>query len=260
MPLIPHFDIDWLTRLLGSPEMRMQGVLDAHSYQASILIPNFKQNLRKHYSELIQGGINEFCVKAEISCEFEHFGLVIEFQTPAELVLHSESMVIDSGLCDIMARIGPVIIRNAYVDKTCRSMGHRNKFPHLNFHIDRTSMQETVYSMYTRDPFDEEQKYPRTSSTLFVANIVGHLQGIKEGLVKPTDKGVKATYSLFQKESITELVNDILLEHRWDLPEGQGEISMLDNRTCLHASYYRGVRGESYKIGVRYLAQKITEL
>jgi len=85
-------------------------------------------------------------------------------------------------------------------------MGHRNKFPHLNFHIDRTSKQETVYSMYTRDPFDEEQKYPRESSTLFAANIMGHLQGIKEGSIKPTDKGVKATYSLLAQEGIAEVV------------------------------------------------------
>lgn len=254
MPLTPHFNLIWLTRLLGSPELRMKGVLEGHAYQATVLIPNFKRHVMEHYSDIIHGDFNQFCVNAEIPCEFEHFGLAIDFQTPAELPLHNANMVIDAGLCDIMASVGPVIIRNAYVDAVSRSMGHRNKFPHLNFHVDRTSMQETVYSLYTRDPFDEEQKHPRKSSTLFVANIVGHLQGIREGLVSPAEKGMRGTYSLFQGENISGLLNDVLLEHRWDLPEGQGEISMLDNRTCLHASYYREVHGESYKIGVRYLA------
>ena len=254
MPLTPHFNKPWLSRLLASPEWSMQGVLDGYAYRASILIPDFKRHVTEHYMDIVKGDFNQFCANSEIPCEFEHFGLVIDFQMPAELQLHNAEMHIDSGLCDIMGVVGPIIIRNAYVDAISRSMGHRNKFPHLNFHVDRTSMQETVYSMYSRDPFDEEQKHPRKSSTLFVANIVGHLQGIREGLVSPDEKGMRGTYSLFQEESIPELLNDVLLEHRWDLPEGQGEISMLDNRTCLHASYYREAHGESYKIGVRYLS------
>lgn len=254
MPSIPHFNLAWLSRLLASPERHMQGVLDGHAYRAAVLIPDFPRRLMEHYRDIIGGDFKEFCVNAEIPCKFENFGISIDFQAPAELQLHDADMRIDANLCEIMDRVGPIIIRNAYVDAVSRSMGHRNKFPHLNFHVDRTSLQETVYSMYTRDPFDEEQKLPRTSSTLFVANIAGHLQGIRDGLVGPADKGVRATYNLFKGENISALVNEMLVEHRWDFPEGQGEISMLDNRTCLHASYYREAHGESYKIGVRYLA------
>ena len=254
MPLTPHFDSAWLARLLASPGQALHGELEGHAYRAAVLIPDFKRQVMEHYSDIIRGDFDCFCVNAEIACEFEHFGIAVDFERPAELHLHTPEMVLVPGLCDIMAKAGPIITRNVCVDALSRSMGHRNKFPHLNFHIDRTSMQETVYSMYSRDPFDEEQKYPRTSSTLFVANIVAHLQGLREGLVKPADKGVRSTYSLFKGEIIADLANHVLLEHRWDRPAGQGEISMLDNRTCLHASYYREVYGESYKIGVRYLA------
>lgn len=41
----------------------------------------------------------------------------------------------------------------------------------------------------------------------------------------------------------------MVLEQRWDEPEGIGEIA-----TMLHASYYCNLNALGYRIGVRYLA------
>jgi hypothetical protein len=180
---------------------------------------------------------------------------MIAFANSTELECHDDEMVLDEGLRQLIARVGAVIIRNAYMVAKFRDRGHRNRFPHLNFHIDRSVNQPTQYSMYTRNPFDDEQKYPRTSSTLFVPSIVANLQAVKEQQPNAaSDKGIRNTYTLFTDEDMSQILNNIVLEHSWDQPQGVGEISMLDNRTSLHASYYRHPAEKGYKIGVRYLA------
>ena len=50
------------------------------------------------------------------------------------------------------------------------------------------------------------------------------------------------------------LINNIIIEHAWNEVTGTGEISMLDNITCLHVSYYPIAHEKEYKIGVRYVA------
>lgn len=150
--------------------------------------------------------------------------------------------------------VGAVVIKNVYLDSEHRNMGHRNRFPQLNFHVDRSEKQPTHYSMYTRNPFDNEQKHPRKSSTLFVPSIIGYLQSLKEKSIDPASaKGNKGTYTIFTKENMSELVNNIIIEYAWSEVTGTGEISMLDNITCLHASYYP-THEKGYKIGVRYVA------
>ena len=125
----------------------------------------------------------------------------------------------------------------------------------MKFHRDRNEFQPTPYSLYTRDPFDEEQMQPRTSSTLFIANIVAYLQCIKEEEYDQIkSKGTNSHYNIFQNADIPDLINKTILEHRWDEPENIGEISMIDNRTMLHASFYRNPLKEGYRIGVRYLS------
>ena len=159
-----------------------------------------------------------------------------------------------NGLHPIIKEVGAVIIKNAYLDSEHRDMGHRNRFPQLNFHVDRSEKQPTHYSMYTRNPYDEEQKHPRKSSTLFVCSIVGYLQSVKEKTIDPqSESGNKGTYTIFTKENVPELVNKVIIEHAWNEKTGTGEISMLDNITCLHASYYPMAHEKGYKIGVRYV-------
>ena len=255
MYLEPAFDSSWLQQLLRAPGKCLRGQLGGIEYEARIVIPGIRENITRHYAAFIRGNLEQLCAEIEVPLPPADYGVEITFSEPAELKLHNENLVIHPGLRDIMAKNGPVIIRNACLDEAQRNLGHRNKFPHLNFHLDRTSKQHTVFSMYTRNPFDSEQRYPRPSSTLFTPQLTAYLQAVKESQLHiGEEKGIRGTYQIFEKENMPELFNSIILEHRWDLPEGQGEISKLDNRTCLHSSFYREANRESYKIGVRYLA------
>jgi len=249
-----HFTRQWLTRLLQNPGATIQGMLNQHPYEACIAIPNYKQRVVEHYKSLLPTGLDSFCQQANIPCEFQHFGIIINFKQPIEIILHDDDMDLDEGLRFLMAEIGPVTLKNAYLNIKHRGYGHRNRFPHLNFHVDRTANQPTHYSMYTRDPTDPEQILPRTASTLFTANIIGHLQGLKEGIIQPGTTGIKGTYTVFTKENMEDVFGDLIMEQRWDEPKGTGEIAMLDNLTCLHASYYRDQQLKGYRIGVRYLS------
>lgn len=250
-----HFHANWMFNLLNNPTLRIRGIFQNIPYTAEIVIPNYRDRLIDHYSSLLGEGLDSFCQQIQIPFHYRHYGLMIYFEKPVELELHNEQGVLDAGLRDIIARNGPVIIKNACIVKKMRAHGHRNRFPHLNFHIDRSDNQPTQYSMYSRDPFDAEQRYPRTASTLFVPSCVGPMQAVREGNEQLRfHKGRLSTYTLFTREDCARLMNRIILEHRWDEAEGIGEISMLDNRTTLHASYYRDMYNKGYKIGVRYLA------
>jgi len=250
-----HFNRYWLNKPLTNPNQPFRSAYNKQPYSAQIAIPHYRERLLNHYSDILHGNINGFCQRAEIPAfEFEHYGIVIQFEQPAILQLHDTNMELNSGLKDLIKQVGAVIIKNAYMNLEFRNRCHRNRFPQLNFHIDRSSAQPTHYSMYSRDPFDDEQKFPRTSSTLFIPSIVGHLQAIKEQQIKPDEKGLKNTYTLFTHENMAELSNNIILEHSWNEPQGTGELSMLDNLTALHSSYYPNPAAKGYKIGVRYLS------
>jgi len=69
----------------------------------------------------------------------------------------------------------------------------RNIFPDLNFHVDRGGQQESLYSLFTRDPFNETQKEPRTSSTVTIANVAGYLQRLRETGKPPTSVNMSCT-------------------------------------------------------------------
>ena len=250
-----HFNANWLKTLINTPHREINGNYNGRDYVAKLVTQDYATRINEYYRDITKGNLASFCQQAQIPFNFTHFGVEIHFNAATELLLHDDDLNMEPGLHQLIAGVGAVIIKNAYMSDKLRKVGHRNRFPHLNFHVDRTANQPTHYSMYARDPLDEEQQYPRTSSTLFLPNIVGHLQGIKEGLINPqTDKGVRGTYNLFCKEAVHELMQDIIIEHRWDEPKGVGEISMLDNLTLLHASYYRDASKTGYKIGVRYLA------
>lgn len=250
-----HFNANWLNQLINNPQSTISGQFNTSSYSARIALPDYPRRLQAFYSGTLQGDIYTYSNQVEIPYAFNHFGVLIEFSEPTELELHDEGEVLNEGLRQIIARVGPVIIRNAYMVAKYRDRGHRNRFPHLNFHIDRSANQPTQYSMYTRNPFDAEQQFPRTSSTLFAPSIIGNLQSVKEGQPDATtDKGMRGTYTIFTKENMEAVLGNVVLEHPWNEPKGVGEISMLDNRTTLHASYYRDLSEKGYKIGVRYLA------
>ncbi len=235
--------------------MVMTGDLQGRDYTARIGIPNYRDRIQRHYKDLMFGTLNDECQAAEIPCPFQHFGVHVRFSQPTEVLLYNDDLRIHPGLCEIVERVGPLVLHNVYLSEAVRTYGHRNRFPHLQFHVDRNSAQTTRYSMYTRDPKDDEQRHPRTASTLFVANIVAHLQGIKDGSVKRyVDKGSRASALLFDGEDMDTVLGEVAFEQLWDEPEGIGEIAMIDNATVLHASYYRNIAIPGYRIGVRYLA------
>lgn len=234
--------------------MKTTGCYNNSDYSARIIFPHHKKNICRHYSELVMSDLDSFCQFSQLPLAFTHFGVEIRFVENIQVELHNENLLLDEGLRQMLDTVGAIVLKNAVMTSRLRDMGHRNRFPHLNFHVDRSANQVTYYSMYTRNPFDDIQIHPRTSSTLFIPAVVGHLQGLREGLVKPQDKGLKGTYTLFTEEDISELSRFLILEHAWDEPYGTGEISMLNNLNLLHASYYRDPVNKGYKIGVRYLA------
>lgn len=249
------FNNAWLQPLLRNPLQEVRGTLNNNPYVARIMIPNYRRNIEEHYAPQMQGSLQQECQHANMPMPVEHFGVAICFEQRTEVTLYNPDLEINNGLCELMRTVGIVVLQNAHHPTAIRDYGHRNRFPHLQFHIDRSAKQDARYSMYTRDPFDEEQKHPRTASTIFIPNIVGQLQGYKEGTIdRSAGENIITANLFFSKEDTTELLNRIILEQRWDQPEGVGEIAMIDNATLLHASYYRNAQRTGYKIGVRYLS------
>lgn len=245
---------DKLKALLDNPGRQVMGQIAGQTYRARIGIPDYRKKVAAYYEACLGVSLEAVCEQAAIPMEFDHFGLIVEFETPVELEMFDGGFVMDAGPRDLIAKFGGVIVRNVCLNADRVDNEHRAKFRHLNFHYDRGDHQERQYSLYTRDPRDPIQQPPRESSTLFIANIVAQLQKMKEsGETEVGQPGVRPSYMIFEKESVVDLIDEIILEHRWDEPQGTGEISMLNNRTALHASYYRTAARVSYQIGVRYL-------
>jgi hypothetical protein len=218
-----------------------------------IIIPYHLQKLKQFYKPNILTSIEIAQRDSGITYDTLHFGLCICFEQSTELHLHDSNMELEQGLKHLIREFGVVIIKNAFLDSESRDLGHRAKFPHLKFHYDRTQLQPTVYSVYTRNPFDVEQKQPRIASTLFAPNIVAYLQSLKEQNYRGvSNKGVLSNYDLFFDENMENVTSNIVVEHKWNEPEGIGELSMIDNRTVLHASFYRDGLHPGYRIGVSY--------
>jgi len=231
-----------LDALRRKPDHPVTGVHGGVGYQARVAIPHHMDNVAKRYGVRLAQNV--------VPLEYPHFGTIIEFKSPIELPVCDENRVLDSGLREIVEVFGPVILRNAYLPERDRRQGQRNIFPSLRFHFDRGSTQEDRYSLFWRDPFDETHRAPRTSSTLILANAVAYLQGQVEGDPSPH---FKPLYQLFENEELAPLIGKVVLEQAWRAPAGTGEISILDNRTVLHASYYAEPEDRGYPIGVRYL-------
>ncbi|MDJ0949420.1 MAG: hypothetical protein QNJ94_10905 [Alphaproteobacteria bacterium] len=229
-----------IARLEQHPEQELAGRINGTSWSVKVAIPNYGREITRHYGRDVHG--------TGVPFDFRHFGLKCRFADPVELALYDANGVLDEGVRELVRRFGPVIFSRAMLPSAHRDPGQRNVFSNLNFHYDRGAAQGNVISLFWRDPADPVQRHPRESSTLFLANAVAYLQSLKEGAA-PHE--LKATYTLFEQEDIASLDGRILLELPWNEPEGNGEIAVLDNRTILHASYYREARG--WPISVRYL-------
>jgi len=169
----------------------------------------------------------------DLDLPFRHFGLSIEFENAIEIAVHDEERRLDPGLRALLDRFGPLSLRNAYLSD--RSPGQRNVFQSLSFHIDRGGIQDDKISLFWRDPFDPLHYKPRSSSTLVLANVAAYLQALKEG---ESEHEFKKHYYLFENEDIDPLIDDVLIELDWRADDGVVEISVVDNQTVLHASYY----------------------
>lgn len=217
------------------------------------MIPDYRKQICSHYGLNSVDALASLCREVDIDMPFEHFGIAISFHDACELALFGKEGVLDAGMQLLIAEFGLVVLHNACLDPLGRSVEHRARFKHLSFHRDRDPGQASRFSLYSRSPYCEEQREPRESSTLFMANIVAHLQMRKEQPTVKQQPGVRAHYELFETEGVKSCIGSIVAEHAWNDPAGVGELSMLDNRTALHSSYYQNTSKRSYRIGVRYL-------
>lgn len=247
-------DAAQLNSLQRNPRSSISGKIAGIGYTAHIAIPNYSENIRSFYRNGGTLDIQSIAHKAQVDVPFVHFGLIVKFDKAIEIHLHDEHMQLDTDIKDMVAEFGAVIIRNAYLHADRRSEGHRNRFPHLNFHVDRSPNQPNPYSLFSRDPFCPEQTEPRTSSSLFIPNLVAYLQCVREGQASLLESKTYLSHcDIFEQEDLSEILNKIVLEQSWTEPAGTGELTVLDNRTVLHASYYRDASRKGYRIGVRYV-------
>jgi len=234
-----EFSSENLRGLREDSDRTVCGTIGGSRYRARVIIPHYGHRIARHYGCDLAG--------APVDFGFASFGLHCAFESPTEIDLYSSDLRLCDAVRDLIARFGPVTFANAYMAADKRE-GQRNIFPSLDFHYDRAPEHENQYSLFHRDPFCKIQKEPRKSTTLILANTVAYLQERKEGgdLSK-----FRSLHHLFEQEHIPNLVGEIMLETAWSAPQGTGEIVVFDNRTVLHASFYKGDAG--YPIGVRYL-------
>jgi hypothetical protein len=250
-----EFNQSLISNLDLNPNTPIVNKLFGNSFKAEIIIPEYFQIIQQYYHSQIKYSIKYYHDNLNLPPLFSHFGICITFEKSTKIHIHDTNMVLSNSVKTLLIKYGAVILKNVYLDAEMRDMGHRNRFPQLNFHIDRNPMQLTHFSVYTRNPFDEEQKHPRSSSTLFIPYLVGYLQGLKEGKDHVADKNGLITSSvLYQPTAIPELLNSIILPHSWNESENTGEISIIDNINILHASYYPNEFNKGYRIGVRYVS------
>ena len=249
-----EFDVAAFAPLLRRPERGLEGRFKGLPYSARIAIPDYGERVARHYAGVARDGLAAAGIGAGIAFELPRFGLIVEFDQAASIRVHAEDMVLDDSIRALIARFGAVFFRNARIAGAARRRFHRNIFPHLRFHVDRGANAVNQYSCFTRDPGEAEQRPPRDSSTLFIANIVAWLELVRSGGCDPSrERGVRAKYDLYGDCAVAELFGQVVLEQPWDAPEGSGEIAVIDNRTVLHATYHKDGETRGYPIGARYL-------
>lgn len=233
-----EFNQNLISKLELKPNIPIFNNLFGHDFKAKIVIPDHNKTIQQFYRAQLKHNIDFYNHALNFPPLFSHLGLCITFDKATKIHIHNMDMRLTDTAKALIKKYGAIILKNVYLDSEMRDMGHRNRFPQLNFHIDRNPKQDTHYSLYTRNPFDEEQRFPRTSSTLFIPYLVAYLQGLKEGNDKVADKdGLITSSVLYEAIAIPELLNSVILPHSWNEPEGIGEISIIDNSNLLHASW-----------------------
>ncbi len=239
-----------LARPTVSASVRLAGI----PCKLELAVPHYAREIGAHYRELIRGDVAAFARKVDVAPPFEHFGLVVRFASEVELCayeLRAGVVTLDASIRELVRVFGPVSFRNAVLPKAQRDDGHKGRFQHLNFHIDRSGNQVDQYSVYTRNPADSEQRPPRTSSTLFISNLVAYLQNLKE----TGERGpLHSNHTLFSSETLDTLLGRIIFAQLWNEPEGTGEVVVQDNRYVRHASCYANPFAKSWRLGVRFAA------
>lgn len=248
------FDPATFLCLSRDPAGEVSGTIDGIPYRARIAIENYADRIARYYERSLPDSLAAVCEENDIPFDLPQFGLVVEFDRAVDICVHDGDMVLDGSIGALVDRFGPVIFRNARMTGDIRAKFHRNIFPHLRFHVDRGPRMPNQYSCFTRDPSTPEQYAPRTSSTLFIANIVAWLEEARLSAddARP-EAGVRTSYDIFHDGPTAPLLGDIVLEQPWTAPDGIGEICVIDNRTVLHATYNRDGQSRGYPIGARYL-------
>ena len=250
-----NYDTGVIKQLFKNPYDALSTTVDNATCSIQIISPHYAEQVARHYSHVMEHDFDYYHRELNLPVLFTHLGVRIEFLSPTELHLHDKGMVLPEPVKELLRYFGVVVIHNAFLDYSVRDMGHRNRFPQLNFHVDRIPSQVSYYSLYTRNPFDDEQKYPRTSSTLFIPTLVAYFQGLTEGKTKiVSSEGLINNCELFTEKTIGAVLGNIVVQHAWDKPTGTGELSIINNCNMLHASYYPNIYNKGYRIGVRYLA------
>lgn len=241
--------------LRPDPRRTVGGVFKGIPYTARVAIPDYDRRIARRYQAVAPLGLAAVSQRSEIPFGLPRFGLVVAFEQPAEIAVHDAAMRLEDSIRALVGEYGPVLFRNAFIAGPERESFHRNIFPHLRFHVDRGPAVPNQYSCFTRDPFDADQREPRASSTMFMANIVAWLKMVGNGGGGGgAERGVRASYDLFHDAELTEVLGDVVLDQPWDAPAGSGEIAVVDNRTVLHATCHKDGETKGYPIGARYLA------
>ncbi len=240
---------DLIQHLIGAPDCAVTLALGGVRCRVYCAIPESNSRINRRYAKLLGNGALERARNAGIDDPFRHFGLILHFAQPTLLPLYGDDLTLAPDVKRLIGAFGAVIIRNAYMAEELRSLGQRNIFPDLDFHYDRSPDHDNQFSLFYRDPFDPAHRKPRDTSTLIVPNIVAFLQNVEEG--NPPEDVKRSLYPIFKASDLGRLVGDIILESPWRESEGTGEVCIFDNRTVMHASYYRA--GKGYPIGVQYL-------
>lgn len=244
-----------IASLMASPERQQEVLLCDSTCSVKVIIPEYFQSIQNFYGKAIVPDQQTIEQESGLLLPFRHFGLELRFAETRTLFLHNEENQIEGDLKTLMQMFGAVILKNVVFASSIREEHHRNRFPHLKFHRDRSEHQPTRYSMYSRDPEDNEQRVPRKASTLFIPNLLAYIQAKMEERHKELQgQGALMHYDLFSgRKLLTQEIGKVIVEHRWDEPEGCGEVSMLDNKDLLHASYFHDALHPGYRISVRYL-------
>ena len=215
-------------------------------------IHQYPDQIKRHYpAELIKQSERQSIPHAY---QFSTFGAFMSFESPTDVMLYDDELKALPLFRQLVSNFGVLHIHNAYLPDRHRAELHKNIFPHLNFHSDRSDQQENKYTTFIRDPFDPDQYEPRPSSTIFIDNVVGYLQGAIEGIVPTNERKRRSHYEIFRNDyGVKNLFGKVILEIPWNAPPGTGEICLIDNRTVLHSNFRKNMAEKGYPIGARYL-------